>query len=106
MECPRRTCRDGDRLTRQPVGGMTGRRPNPDALRRRSMNWLAAIVIGVVIGVIAAVFLGRRSARARWMAPLLSIVGALIGAGLGAAFGHSGYGWKKAALEIVLAIVG
>jgi uncharacterized membrane protein YeaQ/YmgE (transglycosylase-associated protein family) len=40
------------------------------------------------------------------MAPVLSIVGALIGAGLGAAFGHSGYGWKKAALEIVLALVG
>jgi uncharacterized membrane protein YeaQ/YmgE (transglycosylase-associated protein family) len=70
------------------------------------LNWLAAIVIGVVIGAIAAFVLGRRSARARWMAPLLAVVGALIAAGLGAAFGHGGYGWKKAALQVVLALAG
>jgi uncharacterized membrane protein YeaQ/YmgE (transglycosylase-associated protein family) len=70
-------------------------------------NWIAAIVIGVVVGGIAGFFLGRQSAAARWMAPTLSVVGALIAAGLGAAFGTASmYGWKKAVLQIVLALVG
>jgi uncharacterized membrane protein YeaQ/YmgE (transglycosylase-associated protein family) len=70
-------------------------------------NWIAAVVIGVVVGGIAGFILGRQSATARWMAPTLSVVGALIAAGLGAAFGTAGeYGWKKAALQIVLALVG
>ena len=70
-------------------------------------NWIAAVVIGVVIGGIGGFILGRQSATARWMAPALSVVGALIAAGLGAAFGTAGmYGWKKAVLQIVLALVG
>jgi uncharacterized membrane protein YeaQ/YmgE (transglycosylase-associated protein family) len=70
------------------------------------LNWVLAIVIGVVIGGIGAAVLGRRSARARWMAPVLAIVGTLIAAGLGSALGHGGYGWKKATLQVVLALVG
>ena len=70
------------------------------------LNWVVSIVIGVVIGALAAVELGRRSARARWLAPLLSLIGAVIAAGLGSAFGHVGYGWKRAALTVVLAGVG
>jgi uncharacterized membrane protein YeaQ/YmgE (transglycosylase-associated protein family) len=70
-------------------------------------NWIAAVVIGVVIGGIAGVILGRQSASARWMAPTLSVVGALIAAALGAALGTASmYGWKKAVLQIVLALVG
>ena len=70
-------------------------------------NWIAAIVIGVVIGGVAGLVLGRQSASARWMAPTLSVVGALIAAGLGAAIGTASmYGWKKAVLQIVLALVG
>jgi uncharacterized membrane protein YeaQ/YmgE (transglycosylase-associated protein family) len=69
-------------------------------------NWLAAIVIGVVVAAIAYFVLGRLSARARWLAPLLAIVGALIGGILGAAFGHAGYGWKRATLTVVLALAG
>jgi uncharacterized membrane protein YeaQ/YmgE (transglycosylase-associated protein family) len=70
------------------------------------LNWVAAIVIGVVIGVIGALILGRQSTRARWLAFTLSVVGALVGGIFGAAFGHHGYGWKRAVLQIVLAIVG
>jgi uncharacterized membrane protein YeaQ/YmgE (transglycosylase-associated protein family) len=70
-------------------------------------NWIGAVLIGVVIGGIAGLILGRQSASARWMAPTLSMVGALIAAGLGAAFGTASiYGWKKAVLQIVLALVG
>jgi uncharacterized membrane protein YeaQ/YmgE (transglycosylase-associated protein family) len=70
------------------------------------VNWLAAIGIGIVIGGAAALILGRRSPSARWMAPVLSVVGALIAAGIAAAVGHAGYGWKKASLQVVLALVG
>jgi uncharacterized membrane protein (Fun14 family) len=41
------------------------------------------------------------------MAPALAVVGALIAAGIGGAVGTANtYGWKKAALQIVLALVG
>lgn len=70
------------------------------------VNWIAAIVIGVVIGGVGAVVFGRQQASARWMAPVFSVVGTLIAAGLGAAFGHAGYGWKKATLQVVLSLVG
>ncbi|MBO0867508.1 MAG: GlsB/YeaQ/YmgE family stress response membrane protein [Micromonosporaceae bacterium] len=66
---------------------------------------MAAIVIGIVIGGIGAAVL-RRAPNALWLAPVSSVVGALIAAVLGAILGHAGYGWKKAALQVVLAIVG
>ncbi len=70
------------------------------------LNWVLALVIGVVIGGVGAAVFGRRYATARWMAPLFAIVGTLIAAGLGSALGHSGYGWKKASLQVVLALAG
>ena len=70
------------------------------------LNWVLAVVIGVVIGGAGAALIGRRSVSARWMAPVLAIVGTLIAAGLGSALGHGGYGWKKASLQVVLALVG
>jgi uncharacterized membrane protein YeaQ/YmgE (transglycosylase-associated protein family) len=71
------------------------------------MNWLGAIVIGVVIGGIGAYVLGRQSPTARWMAPVLSLVGAVIAAIFGSVFGHdSGFGLKRAALAVVLSLVG
>lgn len=69
-------------------------------------NWIFAIIIGVVIGVIGGFVLRSRSQQALWLSPVLAIVGALIAAALGAAFGHAGYGYKKAGLEVVLALVG
>ena len=48
------------------------------------LNWVLAVVIGVVIGGVGAAVFGRRYASARWMAPVLAIVGTLIAAGLGA----------------------
>jgi uncharacterized membrane protein YeaQ/YmgE (transglycosylase-associated protein family) len=70
------------------------------------LNWVLAVVIGVVIGGVGAAVFGRRYASARWMAPVLAVVGTLIAAGLGGALGHGGYGWKKASLQVVLALVG
>jgi len=70
------------------------------------LNWVLAIVIGVVVGGAGAVWLGRRYASARWMAPVLAIAGTLIAAGFGSALGHGGYGWRKASLQVVLALVG
>jgi uncharacterized membrane protein YeaQ/YmgE (transglycosylase-associated protein family) len=69
-------------------------------------NFVVAIIIGIVIGAIGAVILRRQMSVAVWLAPTGSIVGALVAAILGAAFGHAGYGWKKASLQVVLAIVG
>ena len=70
------------------------------------LNWVLAVVIGVVIGGVGAAVVGRRHASARWMAPVFAIVGTLIAAGLGSALGHGGYGWKKASLQVVLALLG
>jgi len=70
------------------------------------LNWVAAIAVGIVVGAIGAIILGRQSTRARWLAFTLSVVGALVGGAFGAAFGHHGYGWKRAFLQIVLAVVG
>jgi uncharacterized membrane protein YeaQ/YmgE (transglycosylase-associated protein family) len=70
------------------------------------VNYVAAVVIGVVLGAIGGVILRRRQPTALWLAPLLAVVGALVAAILGATLGHAGYGWKKATLQVVLAIVG
>jgi hypothetical protein len=70
-------------------------------------NFGIALVIGIVIGGIGAVFLRRQAPSAVWLAPVSAVVGALIAAVLGATLGHADtYGWKKAALQIVLAVVG
>jgi uncharacterized membrane protein YeaQ/YmgE (transglycosylase-associated protein family) len=70
------------------------------------VNYLAAVVIGVVLGVVGGVILRRQQPMALWLAPLFAVVGALVAAVLGATLGHAGYGWKKATLQVVLAIVG
>jgi uncharacterized membrane protein YeaQ/YmgE (transglycosylase-associated protein family) len=70
-------------------------------------NYLIAVVIGIVIGGVGAVVLRRQAPSAVWLAPVLAVVGALLAAVLGATLGHADtYGWKKAALQIVLALVG
>jgi hypothetical protein len=69
-------------------------------------NFVVAIIIGVVIGAIGAVVLRRQFSIPLWLAPSGAVVGALIAAILGAALGHAGYGWKKALLQVVLAILG
>jgi hypothetical protein len=69
-------------------------------------NFVVAIIIGIVIGAVGAVVLRRQYSIAVWLAPTGSVVGALVAAVLGAAFGHAGYGWKKALLQVVLAVVG
>lgn len=70
------------------------------------MNWLMAIVIGVVIGGIGGYVLRSRQQSALWLAPVLAVVGALIASILATVFGTPGYGWKEAALQVVLAAVG
>jgi hypothetical protein len=70
-------------------------------------NFGFAIVIGIVIGGVGAVVLRRQAPIAVWLAPVSAVVGALLAAVLGATLGNSStYGWKKAALQIVLALVG
>ncbi len=69
-------------------------------------NFIAAIIIGLVLGVAGGLVLRSRQPAALWQAPVLALVGSLIAAGRGAAFGHAGYGWKKATLQVVLALGG
>jgi hypothetical protein len=70
------------------------------------VNFVVAVVIGIVIGGVGAAVLRRRAPIALWLAPALAVAGALVAAILGAALGHPGYGWKKATLQVVLAVVG
>jgi uncharacterized membrane protein YeaQ/YmgE (transglycosylase-associated protein family) len=71
------------------------------------LNFVAAIGIGLIIGVLGGFTLRSKSASAMWMAPVLALVGALVASGLAAVLGdRRDYGYKEAALQVVLAIVG
>jgi uncharacterized membrane protein YeaQ/YmgE (transglycosylase-associated protein family) len=71
------------------------------------LNFVAAVGVGLVIGLIGGFMLRGKAANATWLAPVLAIVGALVGSGAAYIFGEpSDYGWKEAAAQVVLAVVG
>jgi len=71
------------------------------------LNFVAAVGVGLVVGLIGGFMLRSKAANATWLAPVLAIVGALVGSGAAYFFGEpSGYGWKEAAVQVVLAVVG
>lgn len=71
------------------------------------LNFVAAIAIGLIIGLVAGFILRGRSANAIWMAPLLAVIGAVLASGLAYQFGdRRDYGYKEAALQVVLALAG
>ncbi len=69
------------------------------------MGYLMAVVIGVIVGAVGWYLIKDRQANAIWLAPVLGVVGGVIASILASIFGHPGYGWKEAVLQIVLAAV-
>jgi uncharacterized membrane protein YeaQ/YmgE (transglycosylase-associated protein family) len=71
------------------------------------LNFVAAIAIGLIIGIVAGFILRGRNSNAVWLAPVLAVIGALIAAGLAYGLGdRRDYGYKEAALQVVLALAG
>ena len=71
------------------------------------LNFVAAVGIGLVIGLIGGFMLRSKAANATMLGPVLAIVGALVATGAAYFLGEpTGYGWKEAAAQVVLAVVG
>lgn len=70
------------------------------------MDYVIGVLIGVVIGGVGGYFLRGRHSNATWLTPVLSVGGTLIASLAATIFGKPGYGWKEAALQVVLALVG
>ena len=70
------------------------------------LNFVAAIGIGLVVGLIGGYVLRGRAANAILLGPVFAIVGALVASVAALIFGDPSYGWKEAALQVVLAVVG
>jgi uncharacterized membrane protein YeaQ/YmgE (transglycosylase-associated protein family) len=72
-----------------------------------TINFLAAVGIGVVIGLIGGFWLRSKQPNAIWLAPVLAIAGSLIASVLALAIGDDRqYGWKEPILQVVLAVAG
>jgi len=71
------------------------------------LNFVAAVGIGLVIGLIGGFMLRGKAANATMLGPVFAIVGALVATGAAYFLGEpTGYGWKEAAAQVVLAVVG